>query len=567
VSSVTDVFGQVVSYQYDANSNRTQLSLNAVTNATYQYDVVNRLTQLTYNASLNTTFVYDATNKLTSRTLPNGVVSTYQYDGLDRLTRLTHAKSPNTLLDLQYQFNAVNNITQMIDNAGTHNYSYDSLDRLTAATHPTQPNESYSFDAVGNRTASHQGSNYTYQPFNRLISANGTSFGYDANGNQISKVDGSGSWTYTWDYENRLKQASLFGGGTVNYTYDALDRRVQRSVTAGTTKFVYDGADVLRDLDGNGSTVADYSNDLGIDNKLTETIGGTGFYLATDQVGTTRALTDSTGTLGSSVAYDSYGNIGGSSPSTRYTYTGRESDTDVGLIYYRTRWYDPQQGRFESEDSIGFSGGINLYSYVQNNPINLVDPLGQDGSGPDRTPSRGKRPSRPIIDPPPAPPRPPSTPKPTPTPRTPHGPSGPPSSDCDCFDIPRLPDYATWNSTFPAPTFAPMGGFSVSATVDRNGNLYLNLGGAVGFPSPYGQSLKAGWLNQFCKPTPDVLNDFLTAFGTNATYQWGPATFGESWTPGVGTATEWGVGFNPARAGSVSTGYGWQITKIPYVSW
>jgi YD repeat-containing protein len=96
------------------------------------------------------TFAYDATNKLTSRTLPNGVVSTYQYDGLDRLTRLTHAKAPNTLTDFQYQFNAVNNITQMIDSAGTHNYTYNTLDRLTAATHPNQPNESYSYDDVGN---------------------------------------------------------------------------------------------------------------------------------------------------------------------------------------------------------------------------------------------------------------------------------------------------------------------------------------------------------------------------------------------------------------------------------
>jgi YD repeat-containing protein len=61
VNSVTDVFGQVVGYSYDANSNRTQLTLNASTNATYQYDVINRLSQLTDIASLNTTFSYDAT--------------------------------------------------------------------------------------------------------------------------------------------------------------------------------------------------------------------------------------------------------------------------------------------------------------------------------------------------------------------------------------------------------------------------------------------------------------------------------------------------------------------------
>jgi len=99
VSSMTDVFGQVVGYSYDASSNRTQLSLNTAASATYQYDVINRLIQLADNASLNTTFTYDATNKLTTRTMPNGVVSTYEYDGLNRLKRLKHVKGLNTLAD------------------------------------------------------------------------------------------------------------------------------------------------------------------------------------------------------------------------------------------------------------------------------------------------------------------------------------------------------------------------------------------------------------------------------------------------------------------------------------
>ena len=378
VSSVTDVFGQVVSYQYDANSNRTQLSLNGGTNATYQYDVINRLTQLTDNASLNTTFVYDATDKLTSRTLPNGVVSTYQYDGLNRLTRLTHAKSPNTLLELQYQFNAVNNITQMIDGGGTHNYSYDSLDRLTVATHPNQPNETYTYDDVGNRTASHQGSSYTYQAFNRLGAANGATFTYDANGNQISKADGSGNWTYAWDYENRLKQATRSGGVTVSYTYDALGRRVQRSSSAtGITNFVYDGFDVVRDTDGNGNTLVAYLNGRGMDEKLRETSSSNSSYLLTDMLGTTRALVDSNGAISGTMTWDSFGNLVAGSATSRYGYTSRELDGEIALVQYRARWYSQQQGRFISQDPIEFeSDQINLYAYVANNPLNWVDPLG-----------------------------------------------------------------------------------------------------------------------------------------------------------------------------------------------
>jgi YD repeat-containing protein len=114
----------------------------------------------------------------------------------------------------------------MTDGAGSHNYTYDSLDRLTAATHPNQANESYTFDDVGNRTASHQGSSYTYQAFNRLVAANGSSFGYDANGNLSSKIDASGTWSYSWDYESRLQQASKSGGVVLTYAYDALGRRI-----------------------------------------------------------------------------------------------------------------------------------------------------------------------------------------------------------------------------------------------------------------------------------------------------------------------------------------------------
>jgi RHS repeat-associated protein len=225
----------------------------------------------------------------------------------------------------------------------------------------------------------------TYQAFNRLTATNGASFGYDANGNLTSKADASGSWTYSWDYENRLKQASKPGEVAVTYSYDALGRRVQRtSTTSGTTKFVYDGSDVMRDLDGSGSTIADYFNAPGIDKKLRQTVFGTATYFLTDHLGTTHALADANGSITSNLAYDSFGNVISGSASTRYRYTGREVDSDINLTYYRARWYDQQQGRFISEDAIGFGGAdVNLYGYVWRNPLNYKDPLGLDGWGND----------------------------------------------------------------------------------------------------------------------------------------------------------------------------------------
>ncbi len=61
-----------------------------------------------------------------------------------------------------------------------------------------------------------------------------------------------------------------------------------------------------------------------------------------------------------------------------YGYTARESDSESGLNFYRSRYYDPSVGRFIQQDLIGFSGGTNFYTYVGNNPVYFVDPLGLD---------------------------------------------------------------------------------------------------------------------------------------------------------------------------------------------
>ncbi|MBS1786235.1 MAG: RHS repeat-associated core domain-containing protein, partial [Acidobacteria bacterium] len=104
--------------------------------------------------------------------------------------------------------------------------------------------------------------------------------------------------------------------------------------------------------------------------KLRQTdIGIASYYFLQDHLGSTSALTNSSGTLiGQPVQYEAFGASAGSSL-TPYGYTGREVDSLTGLMHYRSRWYDPQQGRFMSEDPIGFEGGLNLYGYAGNNPM------------------------------------------------------------------------------------------------------------------------------------------------------------------------------------------------------
>jgi RHS repeat-associated protein len=383
VTTVTDVFGQIVDYNYDPNGNRTRLSVNSVTLETYRYDAIDRVTKILDAANAAFTFDYDSTSKLIEQKAPNAVRTTYQYDGLDRLTRITAARGISTIADFQYQFNNANSISQMVDSAGTHAYNYDFADRLTTATHSSSFSENYSYDSVGNRSASQFSSTYSYQRFNRLLSTATAAYVYDANGNLISKTDSTGTTQYSWDFENRLRQVTLPNGNVISYKFDPLGRRIERVANLvsplpvySTTRFVYDGGEVVRDLDGNGAKLADYLNGPGTDNKLRQTSATATLYFSQDHLGSTRVLTNSLGAAIAHINYDSFGNSG-SNPLTRYGYTGREFDSDTGLYYYRARWYDSQVGRFISEDPIGLNGGgTNLYGYVHNNPINSYDPTG-----------------------------------------------------------------------------------------------------------------------------------------------------------------------------------------------
>src|SRR4030095_2008540 len=204
-------------------------------------------------------------------------------------------------------------------------------------TSPLQLNENYAYDGVGNRTSSQLSASYNYQRFNRLTNTSSANYSYDLNGNLISRTDSTGTTQYAWDFENRLRQVTLPNGLTVSYKYDALGRRIQRAPSTGvSTNFVYDGADVVKDLNSDVSPV-EYLNGLGVDNKLrlTDSRMSGPLYFVQDHLGSTTGFTSSTGSVVSQISYDSFRNANTDTNLTRYTYTGREFDSDADLYYYR----------------------------------------------------------------------------------------------------------------------------------------------------------------------------------------------------------------------------------------
>ncbi|MFM6862914.1 MAG: RHS repeat domain-containing protein, partial [Dolichospermum sp.] len=152
-------------------------------------------------------------------------------------------------------------------------------------------------------------------------------------------------------------------------------------------QFIYDGQNILLefvDSDGAGANqpVLDtrYLHGAGVDQVLAQESAGNVEWHLTDHLGTVRDLVNNSGAVVNHFVYDSFGQvISESNPAvdTRYLFTGREFDQEIGLYYYRARYYDANTGRFLSEDPIGFAGGdIHLYRYVFNIPLSITDPTG-----------------------------------------------------------------------------------------------------------------------------------------------------------------------------------------------
>jgi RHS repeat-associated protein len=368
---------------------------------TYGYDAANRLTTVT-RAGKTTTYQYDKAGRLASLTYPNGVSCDFTYDHDSRLTRMLWEKDATLLYHLEYRYDRAGNrtrrmVTKSPEAALIEDFNYDVLSRLVRVDENGSLRAHYKYDPAGNRLLKKRPPTlsspsdvvvvdndelYEYDASDELVAMNSTRFRWDRVGQLVEKDDPAQAnpTLYEWNAAHRLAKVTLPDLTSAEYRYNSDELRIWRREPLGAETNYYwvpSGilglSQVLNETDGNGARKADYV--LG-PNGLIALIDGSGHerYYVFDALGSVLALTDETGAVTDTYAYDEYG-LETSATGTSYNpmrYTGQQWDADEEIVYLRNRSCAPAQGRFLRRDPLG----MDSYRYAFGNPQTYTDPEG-----------------------------------------------------------------------------------------------------------------------------------------------------------------------------------------------
>jgi RHS repeat-associated protein len=373
----TDGAARTVGYSYDLAGRVTSIAYpgGSCTGAsptlcvTRQYDNVGRPSSVQDWLAHMTTFTYDANSNMTGIAYPNGVVATVTYNNGNQLTNISDVKGGSTILSLAY---GRDNNAQ-VSSENSISYVYNGLNQLTNG------GQGYSYDSAGRLTQTINGpttTNYNYDNADQLTSTSvvggaTSNYGFDAAGRRIS----AGSIGLSWNMQNRLL---AYGSGNT-YVYNGSGLRMSKTVAGLSQAFVWNTVGGLPTMLMEGSTLY-VTGPGGL--PLEQVTGSTVYYYHQDQLGSTRALTDASGSAVATYNYDSYGNLTSQTGSVNnpFLFTGQYRDAESGFYHLRARYYDPSTGQFISRDP-KVSSTWALYGYVADNPVNLTDPSGLDDLG------------------------------------------------------------------------------------------------------------------------------------------------------------------------------------------
>ncbi len=386
--------GKSVTHSYDSFYRPIGLGIGNLPVAEYEYGSDNRLSAVGNQfAKGNYAYVSDS-EKLQARSWQIDDSAPFltmrnAYDDGIRFSGLT----VNNQREVNYSLNIEDRKTsaEMFDGS-KWNYSYDNSGQLTHALRHENDAElnqmSYTYNRLGNRLSSEEDSIarlYTSNQLNQYMLVDMDGISYDADGNMLMNR----GWLYTWDTLNRLVKAEK-DHLTLEFDYDYMGRRSEKKVSENGVlikheRFIYSGYKLIgvfdaMDNDRQIFTFVWQPESVGKDVLLSMVYDGNGYYYITDGNKNITGLMDSAGNRVASYIYGPFGNIleksGEMADANPFRFSTEYHDDETTLIYYNYRYYDNTLGYWLSRDPLAENGSSNLYNFVNNNPINYIDPLG-----------------------------------------------------------------------------------------------------------------------------------------------------------------------------------------------
>ncbi|WP_422418950.1 RHS repeat-associated core domain-containing protein [Pseudomonas sp. GZD-222] len=382
--------GRKINHLYYGSGHLHQLNLDGQVISDMERDDLHREVYRT-QGKLTSCFGYDAMGRKAwqfASKLPADKLSQVHNSGINTSLLLEHAYNP---VHRRYQYDPAGELVHTLDKLrGEIKYEYEANGQLKGRdTGSLLGSEEFRYDAAANRL-NFNTSQFDKVKDNRIRQWRDQEYRYDPWGNLIEKRSGHGKLqSFSYDCENRLVRAETLVNGklesTGEYRYDSLGRRVaKQSEVNGKTEqkhFLWQGLRMLREEvpgqsslyiyePGSYAPLARIDQTEGEEQKL--------YYFHTDQIGTPLEMTNCDGEIVWQATYRSWGEIEqleANDVEQNLRFQGQYFDHETGLHYNTFRYYDPEVGRFVTQDPIGLDGGFNLYRYVPN-PTGWIDPWG-----------------------------------------------------------------------------------------------------------------------------------------------------------------------------------------------
>ena len=394
------------SYTYDGTGRLDQIKADHSTSTVfdYTYHVKANVVDYLQHGSYSQDVVYRSDSYLQDKLihkwgsdLTKDQEARYTYDTLGRRSyEKTSGVVVEDLRPTKDRWGALTSYNDRNELTGYRLYEMTASWSVSSTTAIAGTRQSYTLDHMGNRTGGHQNdvsgtytSSNPHDGLNQYSTARNLTVDYDNAGNMTDY----GTKDYAYDAEDRLVKVTV-GTTHYKYKYDYLGRRIGK-YTGSTLnkKFVYQGWNLIAELSSTGSVQRTFTWGLDVSTTL-HGAGGVGGLLMIDDESTSKryypiydgsrnivGLYDQAGALVASYEYDAFGRIilqssGDYSDDNPFRFSTKYTDDETGLVYYGHRFYEPELGRFINRDPIEEDGGLNLYGFVGNDPVNFYDYLG-----------------------------------------------------------------------------------------------------------------------------------------------------------------------------------------------